>query len=464
MKWMMAVWLVMALPMGVSGKPAAPVDWQHYHSKDGWWVDHHFLLVESQQWLTPSQVDQPAWQHEVSISVPWSAACPGRERDDHTALVIISGGDRPGAVLRESPGSLSTALALIFCRPVVEIRQVPNQPLVFSADATATPRREDSLLAWTMDRAARVGDMAPVQHAMVTAVRRSLDAVQAFSAQQPGLEPVVDFALLGSSKRGWTAWLVAAEDPRIRALVPVSIDMLNLAKQFDHQHRAYGEYTPALRAFSEQGIDCLIRTGPGKAMLATVDPYALRERLSLPKLVINASGDAYFVSDSSQFYFADMGPNRWLRYTPNSGHRQGDSLDRVVRLSQVANWLDVILEGRTPPNVSAQLENQQWVITPSEPPRSMLLWQAVNPSARDFRQQSIGNGWRATELDADGDGRYRVDLPDPDKGYQAWFVEARFGGWLAINQQVVTTDIQVRPQALPYPPRECDSHRADTDP
>ena len=436
--------------------------WQHYHSDEGWLADHHFLLVTSQRWLQADQVDQPLWQHEVTVSVPRGGVCPGRERDDRTALVLISGGERPGETLRTSPGSMATGLSLLFCRPVVEVRQVPNQPLRFTGESV--DRKEDSLLARSMSLA--VSDPQgqwPLHNAMVKAVIRSLDSVQAFSKEQPGLGVIEDFALLGSSKRGWTAWLVAAHDPRIRALVPVSIDMLNLGQQFDHQYASYGEYTPALKAFRAEGIDCLIRTVSGRAMLDQVDPWAYRQQLALPKLVINASGDPYFVSDSWRFYFSGLAGDNWLRYTPNTGHSQGDGLARVTRLAQIANWLDQILAGQTPPSLSASASGDVLEVRTSEAAREVVLWQAVNPQARDFRLATFGARWMPQSLQPDDDGVYRVRLDTPPQGYRGVFVEARFGGWLGAQQQIYTSGVHVRPEAMPYSPRRCASPRSEGD-
>ena len=35
------------------------------------------------------------------------------------------------------------------------------------------------------------------------------------------------------------------------------------------------------------------------------DPYEYRQRLTMPKYIVNASGDQYFLPDNSQFYFVN---------------------------------------------------------------------------------------------------------------------------------------------------------------
>lgn len=50
------------------------------------------------------------------------------------------------------------------------------------------------------------------------------------------------------------------------------------------------------------------------------DPYEYRARLTMPKMIINATGDQFFVPDSSRFYFDALPGEKHLRYVPNADH------------------------------------------------------------------------------------------------------------------------------------------------
>src|SRR5262245_6647405 len=50
------------------------------------------------------------------------------------------------------------------------------------------------------------------------------------------------------------------------------------------------------------------------------EPFEYRDRLTLPKFIINATGDQFFLPDSSQFYFKDLLGVKYLRYVPNGDH------------------------------------------------------------------------------------------------------------------------------------------------
>jgi len=129
----------------------------------------------------------------------------------------------------------------------------------------------------------------------------------------------------------------------------------------------------------------------------------------------------------------------------------------------VANWLDQILAGETPPSVTSKLAGQVLEVIPSETPREVVLWQAHNSQTRDFRLATLGANWMPSVLKPDDDGTYRVTLDTPQQGYRGWFVEVRFGGWLGIQQQIYTSGVHVRPDAMPYSPRRCASPRSEAD-
>ena len=52
----------------------------------------------------------------------------------------------------------------------------------------------------------------------------------------------------------------------------------------------------------------------------------------MPKLIINATGDQFFVPDPSRLYFDDLPGEKHLRYVPNADHsmRQTDVDESVL--------------------------------------------------------------------------------------------------------------------------------------
>jgi PhoPQ-activated pathogenicity-related protein len=80
-----------------------------------------------------------------------------------------------------------------------------------------------------------------------------------------------------------------------------------------------------------------------------------------------------------------------------------------------------------------------------------VLWQAANPDARDFRLETIGPAYRRSTLEAGGDGIYRARVPEPARGWVAYFVEMTFASRGPFPFKF-TTEIRVLPDTLPFGP------------
>lgn len=398
----------------------------------------YVLDLVSQTWLTPAEVNRPEWRHWLTIIKPANLAHP-------TALLFISGGsNKPGNPPKPSRELIEIAKAT---RSVVaEIRMVPNQPLTFHGDGQ--PRTEDDLIAYSWDQFLRTGDERwPARLPMTKSAVRAMDAVTAFLAGEEGGKATVDtFVVSGGSKRGWTTWATAAVDRRVVAIAPIVIDILNVETSMDHHFRAYGFFAPSVGDYVRHHIMEWSGTPEAKALYAIEDPFSYRDRLTLPKLLINACGDQFFLPDSSQFYFDQLSGEKFLRYIPNTDH----GLKNTDAYQTLSAWHHAILN-RTPlPRFSWQrTADGTLAVAAKTKPTSVLLWQATNPAARDFRLETLGPVWTSTPVDANGDA-YTAKVTAPAAGWTASFIELTFDVG-ATAPLKLTTDIAVTPETLPFP-------------
>jgi len=426
-------------------KPDPAYAFDHYRTVESFGYTTYFVSMTSQEWRSSDEVDRTLWEHDVVIAVPWSA----RFNRVRTAVLLIDGGSNGGSPPTE-PEYLLGLAARIVGAPIVWLRQIPNQPLYF-ADENNRRRTEDEILAYTLDKFLVTGDEEwPAYLAMTKAAVRGMDTVQSVLGDQN--LPIDDFVVLGGSKRGWATWLTAAADPRVRAIIPASIDMLNLREHVDHHWEAYGFYTDAIQDFTEFDIFCR-STGPaGEALLDIVDPLSYRERFTMPKLILNSAGDQFFLPDSSRFYYHDLpGPKR-LSYSFNTDHTQV----RFSVLFGAVTWVRALLQDRPhSPYSWIILSNGAIVARTFSPPSRVGLWHATNPDARDFRLESLGPEWQFRPLKPVFENFYIGYMPPPSEGWSAFSVELRFGPDDLGLHEVYTTDVSILPDTLPFAGSHC---------
>lgn len=425
-------------------KPDPNYSYTIYKTKTQIGYTAYFLKMTSQQWRSAAEVDRPIWEHEVVVVIPQF----GFDKTD-TALLLIDGGSNRETLLQDVDSKVGAA-AVITGGVIAVVRQVPNQPLYFT-DETARGRKEDEILGYSLNKALTTGDPEWAVHlAMTKAAVRAMDTVQNLASSTG--KTVKDFLVLGGSKRGWTTWLTAAVDKRVKAIIPASIDMLNLGQQFIHHWEAYGFFAPALKDYVEFDLPCRLQTPQGQELLRVVDPYAYRDRYTMPKLILNASGDQFFVTDSSRFYYGDLPGPKWLRYTPNTDHKQSD--DTIV---SALSWMDNILNNRSSPQITWTLEGGDTLrVMPSSQPKEVILWQATNPNARDFRLESAGAIWTSQALTRNFDGSYTGQVQAPAKGWKGFFVEVTFPSNSSLKpDEIYSTGIQITPDVLPYAGQAC---------
>ena len=183
-----------------------------------------------------------------------------------------------------------------------------------------------------------------------------------------------------------------------------------------------------------------------RALMRIEEPYQYRERLTMPKFLINASGDQFFLPDSSQFYFDNLPGVKYLRYVPNADHSLKGSDARESLLA----FYNAFLYQQSLPQLSWKFGTDGAIrVEAKSKPSDVKLWQATNPDARDFRLETFGPKWESTPLTDEGSGVYLAKVPTPAKGWTAFYVELTFPS-LCQAPFKFSTGVRVVPNTLPY--------------
>jgi PhoPQ-activated pathogenicity-related protein len=392
--------------------------------------------LKSQTWLTAEEVNRPVWQHWLLIYRPKQVA-------NNKALMFIGG----GANGKDPPAGLDRNIALVAKATqsvVAELKQVPNQPLIFHGDGVE--RVEDDLIAYTWNHYIKTGDARwPARLPMVKSVVRAMDTVQSIMAsEQAGKLTVDQFTVAGGSKRGWTTWMTAAVDKRVIAIAPIVIDVLNVDRSMQHHFSAYGFWAPAIDEYVQHKIMEQRHDPDYMELMKIEDPYAYRDRFTMPKCIINATGDQFFCPDSSQFYYDDLPGEKHLCYVPNTEH----SLKESNASESLLAFHYSIVHNVPRPEFSWEIEDKKISVRCKTKPIKVTLWQANNPKTRDFRVDTIGRAYQPLELKPTGDGTYVAELTDPSMGWTASLIQCEFDIGAPVPLRL-STAVKVLPENLP---------------
>lgn len=349
------------------------------------------------------------WQHQLQIYRP------ARTKPRSTMLLWVTGGAATPAT-----ASLGMELARRIGAPVAFLYHIPNQPLLEDR------LWEDDLIAETFVRYLESEDATwPLLFPMVKSVVKAMDVLQAFGPKH-WRTPIDKFIVAGASKRGWTTWLTAAVDERVGAIAPVVIDVLNMRAQMPRQLRAFGAYSSRLAAYSSRGLLPIPETPAGRRLLSMVDPWAYRDRLTMPKLIINGTNDLYWATDALNLYWDGIPKEKWVLYIPNAGHnlrRRDRPAEEQLNdlITGLAAFARHQLSGTPMPRLQWRHETDagklRLTIDANPAPAGARIWMAET-ATKDFRTAR----WREHEVRS-SNGKIVGEVVPPEKGHLAFFGE-----------------------------------------
>jgi PhoPQ-activated pathogenicity-related protein len=336
----------------------------------------HQLRLVSQEW------HDLVWEHDLHVYVP-----PGA-KPQATMLLWNQGGSGS-----EKNMLFGIEMARRVGAPIAFLYQIPNQPLFEG-------KKEDALIAETFVRYLETGDDSwPLLFPMVKSLVKAMDALQAH-AQAEWQHEIKNFVVSGASKRGWTTWLTGASDPRVKAIAPLVIDTLNMREQGPYQLKSFGAYSEQVHDYTERKLLPMPDTPQARALWTMVDPWVYREKLKLPKFILNGANDPYWTTDALNLYWSDLPGEKWVLYVPNAGHGleqnfADGSKNRDRALNGLAAFTRHMIRDNPLPTVewkhSDDKSAARLVISCNPAPRGARVWVA-RAGSRDFRQAA----WKET--------------------------------------------------------------------
>jgi len=414
------------------------------------WTEYRIYMV-SGTWLTENEVDESEWWHWLTMVVP-------DELSETESLMHIGGGWRGDTIPIAAREEMIEA-ALATGTVISHISNIPFQPIDFKGDKKDGVY-EDDLIAFAWLQFMQGGATEDLQHwlprfPMTRAVVRAMDVVQDICESKH--QQVDEFFVTGASKRGWTTWTVAAVDERVVGIAPVVIDMLNLIPSFQHHWQCYGEWAPAIDPYVNLNIMDWMEEDEFLAMLKLVEPYQFLERLTMPKLLINATCDEFFVTDSWKFYWDDLQGDNYLQYVPNVGHGLTGS---YLPENLISFYYSTITDTKIPDFKWRISRDTILAKVDTGNNYQIRIWEAINEKDRDFKSYVVGEeAWKMEPLEISEDGSYAIPVSAPENGYKGALLEVVFNPDSEFPL-TLTTGTVITPDSYPFDPFKPDlSHK-----
>jgi PhoPQ-activated pathogenicity-related protein len=398
------------------------------------------------QTSTSDVIKPNVWKHEIDIFVP-------KENPNvDTAALYITGGYTSSKIIRNNaPDKLISQL--IQHNIVIVLKDDPNQYLTINNKLL----KEDEIIAFTWNRFIHNSKLSyyPLHIPMAIAAQQAMTVAQNILRQHHHIR-INHFVVMGASKRGWATWMTALLDPRVIAMIPIVVDVLNLEKQIPHIYKVYAQHWPIalndyyLQHFPEYANPSNTFFSNYLKLLQLEDPFTYftvapyqKKLAEMSKYIINASGDDFFPPDSSQYYYPALPEKKLLFYLPNSGHY----IEYSPSVSQLASSLSAfykrIISHQVLPVIIWNRETTgKLKIHYSEKPSKIIMWSAENPITRDFRY-SCAIHYRPMEVKADGQ-ETELTIPNSKQGWKASYVELDFPDGLQTS-----TPIFISPDTYP---------------
>ena len=368
------------------------------------------LLLTSQTW------HDHVWKHQLTVIVP-------EEVKFSDALLFITGGslkkgdpnmqsaDNDESIFMAKIAKTNKAITMI-------IRQTPMQP-IFNG------RVEDELISLTLHNYTNDGDLTwPLLFPMVKSAVKAMDAGQEFVSKELSIT-IEKFVISGASKRGWTTWLTGASDPRVKAIAPMVIDVLNLPASLNYHIDAWGDYSPQIQDYVDLEIPQQAETGAGKNIVTMIDPYSYRKTLTMPKLIFIGTNDEYWPVDAIKNYWDSIPGENYIHYVPNAGHNL-DNENNDQSLRALSSFFGNTIAGGNYPALDWSLieKNGGFALSVSATADKLvdaIVWFASSDD-RDFRDTN----WEGQSLNAAKKETVLWEHPYPEFGFSAFYIDLKY--------------------------------------
>lgn len=207
-------------------------------------------------------------------------------------------------------------------------------------------------------------------------------------------------------------------------------------------------------------------------MAKIIDPISYVKRFAMPKLVIDSTGDEFFMLDDNYYWWDNMTAvgETHLIMIKNAEHSLATGLVEVVEA--ISSFMHDVFAGYKRPNMTWKFgrngNNGTISIETTVKPEKVIVRHAttLQTARRDWRLITGANPcpwiavkgeciqpvlWAGEEAIQVDDTHYIAEMPMPDQGWRAWFAEVHFKQGVGIAPYIFSTQVDILPDTFPFP-------------
>lgn len=338
------------------------------------------LEVTSQTWKDTT------WKHRVVIYQPTTLLYP-----DAAAMFLTT-------TYSTSDDAIGRFAADALGAPFVIVYNMPNEPL--------WNRTGDELLSYTIGKSLESGDANwSLAFPMAKAAVRVMDAIDIYNAtsRDPETRDITRWLQIGFSRGALATWL-ASTDKRVKGLVSISYNSLNVTAQAQAQRTDWGVLSPHSEVALETGAKEMLKVTRAQTLLETWDPYSFRAQLDKPKLVIAATGDDYGGLHAFDQYADELPGVTNLLMVPNADHNMANSFDKVFGVA--LSWCQWTLSATALPQPKLTHQAKNWSFDAPGAQTATLYW--AWSKNNDFRNAQ----WQNAPMRKSSGDRFEATISD----------------------------------------------------
>jgi len=185
-------------------------------------------------------------------------------------------------------------------------------------------------------------------------------------------------------------------------MVPIVLDAINFVEVEHHQWRSYGGWTYALQDYIDMDIMTRLDDPNMLTLQQMEDPYFYKDRMTMPKMIVNAAMDEFQQPDDTHYWWSGMPEPKHFLMLPNAEHSLFTGILEAV--PSVGAWIQNLLYKERIPTFDWTMNSATGEVVATLDDNSIVhsatLWYSYSCGINAWDNNTYRRDWRVAHMDA----------------------------------------------------------------